>query len=158
MTNQASGTPTPPHPLPAATASPPPAATEGVQAVPAMPALPGAVMRVLAQRPLVAGETVADYDDLFGRVAAAVAPADAIEWIWVKDVVDLVWEARRLRRMRDAVLTTARLEALAHRLSPILKADGRLEAAASAEAGRLARGWTRGEPRARLASPSGSGR
>ena len=47
MTRQATDIHTSPHPPPAATAPPPPAVTEGV---PAAPAVPGAVMRVLAHR------------------------------------------------------------------------------------------------------------
>jgi hypothetical protein len=111
-------------------------------------AVPVAVARVLAQRPLTADEAAADYDDLFGHVAAAVAPTDAIEWIWIKDVVDLVWEARRLRRLREALLATARVETLADMLRKFIEADGGSRAAAATEAGRLAGGWGRHETRA----------
>ena len=52
------------------------------------------------------------YDRLLTGVGVAVGPKDVIEWLWVKDFVDLLWEAQRLRRMRVALLTGARRQAL----------------------------------------------
>src|ERR1700680_24366 len=48
--------------------------------------------------PLIEGEDAAAYDELLTRVSAAVKPADILEDIWVRDIVDLVWHAFRLRR------------------------------------------------------------
>jgi hypothetical protein len=42
--------------------------------------------------PLIPGEDPEAYKALQTRVAAAVAPKDVLEEIWVRDVVDLVWE------------------------------------------------------------------
>ena len=50
--------------------------------------------------PLVRGEDPAAYDQLAARITAAVAPANVIEEIWVRDVVDLVWDVVRLRPRR----------------------------------------------------------
>jgi hypothetical protein len=50
--------------------------------------------------PLVNGEDGAAYDRLAARIMAAVAPANVIEEIWVRDVVDLVWDVVRLRRLK----------------------------------------------------------
>jgi hypothetical protein len=49
---------------------------------------------------LASGEDAAGYDELAGRIATAVAPENVIEEIWVRDVVDLVWDVVRLRRLK----------------------------------------------------------
>jgi len=55
---------------------------------------------------IVAGEDTAAYDDLAARIAGAVAPATIVEQLWVRDVVDLVWEVVRLRRYKASLLAT----------------------------------------------------
>jgi hypothetical protein len=83
-------------------------------------ALPASDLRVLprdlgslfAQRPLIQGESEDEYDDLLSRVTSAVAPADVIEAVWVKDIVDLIWESQRLRRLKASLLMAARKQAV----------------------------------------------
>ena len=41
------------------------------------------------------------------QISAAVGPFDFLEEIWVNDVVNLVWETQRLRRLRAALLQSA---------------------------------------------------
>jgi hypothetical protein len=41
------------------------------------------------------------------QISAAVRPLDFLEKIWVNDVVNLVWETLRLRRLRAAPLQSA---------------------------------------------------
>jgi hypothetical protein len=60
---------------------------------------------LLGAPPLVGGEDAAAYDELLARVAGAVAPADVLEEMWVRDVVDLAWETLRLRRLKALLLT-----------------------------------------------------
>jgi hypothetical protein len=94
-------------------------------------ALPASDLRVLprdlgslfAQRPLIAGESEDEYDELLSRVTSAVAPADVIEAMWVKDIVDLMWESQRLRRLKASLLMVARKKAIDH-LSEL--AEGRM--------------------------------
>ena len=45
--------------------------------------------------PLIEGEDAGVYDELLLRISAAVRPHDIFEEIWVRDIVDLVWEAFR---------------------------------------------------------------
>jgi hypothetical protein len=40
-------------------------------------------------------------------VSGTVGPVDLIEAAWVRDVVDLIWEALRLRRLKAALMTSA---------------------------------------------------
>jgi hypothetical protein len=78
---------------------------------------------LLGRPPLVHGEDEGAYAELLARVQAAVGPKDVIEEFWVRDVVDLSWEAVRLRRIKASVLTAAMHRALEKVLAPILNTD-----------------------------------
>src|SRR5712672_3808645 len=52
-------------------------------------------------------EDTAAYEEIFTRISDVVKPADFLEEIWVSDVVALVWEAFRLRRLKTCLLETA---------------------------------------------------
>jgi hypothetical protein len=54
--------------------------------------------------PLLEGEDAALYDDLVGRMCAAVKPVDIIDELYVADVVSLEWEIRRWRRLKIGLL------------------------------------------------------
>jgi len=56
---------------------------------------------------LLEGEDQAHYTELLQKVTAAVEPGDIIEEFWVRDVVDLLWEALRLRRLKAALLASS---------------------------------------------------
>jgi len=62
--------------------------------------------------PLLEGEDSAAYDELLVRISGAVKPADILEEIWVRDLVDLVWEAFRLRRLKANLMTVVAHEGL----------------------------------------------
>jgi hypothetical protein len=62
--------------------------------------------------PILEGEDAAAYDELFGRVCAAVKPADVIDEIFVADVVALEWEVLRWRRLKLSLLRARGLKAL----------------------------------------------
>ena len=61
---------------------------------------------------LIAGENAGSYDELLARVTAALKPADIMEEIWVRDMVDLVWETLRLRRLKASLLAASANEGL----------------------------------------------
>jgi hypothetical protein len=54
--------------------------------------------------PLIEGEEESTYDEFLARTSSAVKPKDLIEEIWVRDIVDLSWEALRLRRIKASLL------------------------------------------------------
>ena len=54
--------------------------------------------------PLLEGEDAALYDDLVGRMCAAVKPVDIIDELYVADVVSLEWEIMRWRRLKFSLL------------------------------------------------------
>jgi biotin carboxyl carrier protein len=70
--------------------------------------------------PLLEGEDTAAYDDLLVRISGAVKPADIFEEIWVRDIVDLVWEAFRLRRFKANLMTAVAHVALEDILEPLM--------------------------------------
>ena len=59
---------------------------------------PAARLDIFGPPPLIEGEDAAAYDELLIRISAAVKPADILEDIWVREIVDLVGSAFRLRR------------------------------------------------------------
>lgn len=84
------------------------------------PAPAPAAMALLAPPPLIEGENAASYDDLLARISGTLKPADILEEIWVRDVVDLVWDAFRLRRLKAHLLKAAAHEGMADIIGPLL--------------------------------------
>ena len=63
--------------------------------------------------PILEGEEdTAAYDELFGRVCAAVKPVDVIDEMLVADVVALEWEVLRWRRLKSSLIRARGLKAL----------------------------------------------
>jgi hypothetical protein len=62
---------------------------------------------------LANGEDAAAYHQLAARFTAAVAPANVIEEMWVRDVVDLVWDVMRLRRLKAGLFTIGASDGMA---------------------------------------------
>src|SRR5436190_12278018 len=64
-------------------------------------------LEIFGPPPLLDGESQEVYDTLLARVTGAIHPKDIIEEIWVHDIVNLVWEILRLRRLRVALLSSS---------------------------------------------------
>jgi hypothetical protein len=92
---------------------------------------------LLGPPPIIYGEAKDAYDAFFARVQASVQPKDIFEEIWVRDVVDLVWWAQRLRRLRDNLLVAKTQEAVTAVMRPII---------GDYNAHNLAARWARREP------------
>jgi hypothetical protein len=84
--------------------SPPAGAPPGAASATALPIIPPDIKELLGRPPLLRGEVAADYWRIFERLALERSPRDYIEWLYLKDVVDALWEERRCRRMRDALI------------------------------------------------------
>jgi hypothetical protein len=54
--------------------------------------------------PLVPGEDLEQYRRLQNFVADALQPRDIIDWLWVRDITDLEWEAIRLRKIKATLI------------------------------------------------------
>jgi hypothetical protein len=89
--------------------------------------------------PLIEGEDTAAYDELLIRISSCVKPVDIFEDIWARDIVDLVWEAFRLRRLKASLMTAARHKGLEKVLVPLLGEE---------DASDLAEDWARRNPSA----------
>jgi hypothetical protein len=85
-----------------------------------------------------------------------VGPKDILEEFWVRDVVDLLWETLRLRRMKASIVTVATRGALVEILAPIVDAGVSRDADPlsvdlmfkETPAQKLAAGWYRREGKA----------
>lgn|SRR5262245_10837507 len=61
---------------------------------------------------LLAGEDSVAYDDLLARVSGHLKPTDIVEEIWVREIVDHIWENLRHRRHQTAFIQAAVLQRL----------------------------------------------
>jgi hypothetical protein len=64
-----------------------------------------ATLPLLGAPPLIRGEDARSYDELLARICDTLRPSDSLEEIWIRDVVDLIWETFRLRRIKASLLT-----------------------------------------------------
>ncbi|WP_238296019.1 hypothetical protein [Methylobacterium soli] len=121
-----------------------------------LPALPRHLDFLLEERPLLPGETAEQYDTLLRTFIGQVKPVDVIEAIWVKDIVDLIWEAKRCRRWRGQILAQARLQAATALILPVLEARNhnafKPDFEQRREAESLALGWLDGNANEALAT------
>jgi hypothetical protein len=68
--------------------------------------------RLFAPPPLLEGEDAAAYDELYGRVCAAVKPVDVIDEMLIVDFVVLELDILRWRRWKSNRIRERGLEAL----------------------------------------------
>jgi hypothetical protein len=79
--------------------------------------------RFFGPPPLIAGENRVQFEAMRDQISAAVGPRDFLEEILVNDVVNLVWETLRLRRLRAALLQAAAPEGVDHILNQTIAID-----------------------------------
>jgi hypothetical protein len=113
---------------------------------------------LLGPPPLLEGEDAVAYDALKSRILSAVKPQDAIEEIWVRDILDLLWETTRLRRQKAKLMHASARSGLYTLLRPLvddlemLRApflhDASSDETHYASLEELIRGWVLGEPEA----------
>jgi hypothetical protein len=77
------------------------------------------------------------YDELLTGISSTVKPADILEDIWVRDIVDLVWEGFRLRRLKVNLMTATAHKGLKEALTPLV---------GWSEADDLAKAWALRKP------------
>jgi len=88
-------------------------------------AVPGQVQRLTVFGPplLLEGEDAAAYDELLGRICAAVKPVDIIDEMFIADIAALEWEVLRWRRLKWSLMQEAGLKALENFLAGELEYD-----------------------------------
>jgi hypothetical protein len=81
------------------------------------------VPRLFGPPQLLQGEDAAGYDELLGRVCAAIKPVDVIDQIFIDDLVSLEWELLRWRRLKSNLMRTCGVTALKYFLNANLDYD-----------------------------------
>jgi len=74
--------------------------------------IPEDILSLFGDPPVLSTENRKIYSDLLCRVAQAVKPKNMIEWMLIKDIVDLSWEIQRLRRYKSQLIERARRSSL----------------------------------------------
>jgi hypothetical protein len=62
--------------------------------------------------PALAGKASVRYGELLACVRETLAPADVLEQLWMRDIVDLAWEAMELRKLKADLLKAAEGEGM----------------------------------------------
>ena len=83
--------------------------------------VPSEILGLLGDPPLVRGEDPEDYHRLFNQLAATIDPQDFVEWIFTKDILDLVWEIKRWRGVKSAFFETELLRSGSHLVKELLE-------------------------------------
>ena len=78
---------------------------------------PAALAKFFDDPPLLPSVSREEYERLFSAILDAAAPADAIAWLFTRDIADLSWEIRRERAVKARVIATAR-NAVVEKLTP----------------------------------------
>lgn len=111
-----------------------------------LPAIPAHLDFLFDDRPTLPEENEEHYDALLRSMIQQVKPVDVIEAIWVKNIVDLIWEAKRMRQWRGRILIQARLKAVEDFITQALKNEDPtgLSMLGGPSADALAAGWMAG--------------
>jgi cobalamin biosynthesis protein CobT len=75
--------------------------------------IPGDIREIWGPAPLLRHEDPETYERLARQISHDVAPTDVIDWLAVKDVLDLTWEIRRLRRFKAMLIELKREDKMA---------------------------------------------
>jgi hypothetical protein len=113
------------------------------------PTVPEEIRVLLGPSWIVEGEDVQLYEDLLAAVGAAVKPMDLIDWLLLKDFVDLTWEIQRNRRNRESLMRLGRVAAMKSILASIMQdSEMPFDLGKSDEPTVLALNWFSGEKEA----------
>jgi hypothetical protein len=78
--------------------------------------------------PLVGDETIESYRRLFGMIVAGLNPVNAIDWLYMKDVVDLSWQIRRERIVLADFIKLMQMDVVRDLLKATFDPAGTIEA------------------------------
>lgn len=90
---------------------------------------PGNLVEFLGDPPLVGDETVESYNSFFAAIVAGLNPANSIDWLYTRDVVDLSWQIRRERAILAGVVKSFQTEIVRELLKATADAPDALHAA-----------------------------
>jgi hypothetical protein len=78
---------------------------QAIESMPGGAAAPVTTFALLGAPPLISSEDRAAYEELLARICATLRPSDSLEEVWIRDLVDLVWDTFRLRRIKATMLS-----------------------------------------------------
>ncbi len=81
--------------------------------------VPAALRSLFDKPPLLDGEDPKAYWAFFSLIVQEKRPSDAIQWLWVRDIVNFTWEHDRLLRLKPALLEAGRKAAVTKLLAPV---------------------------------------
>src|SRR5215211_4955719 len=90
-------------------------------AAPCRTVVPADVKELFENPALLMDESEDEYHKLVSQLAAVVNPGDFLEWIELRDIADLIWNAQRFRKIKAAALKGAQAETLASLLFTMLR-------------------------------------
>jgi hypothetical protein len=70
---------------------------------------------------LLKGEDRSEYNRLLEATVSAVKPADIFEHVFVRSIINLIWEAKRYRGLVTETIAAAELKALEQVLRPLMR-------------------------------------
>ena len=117
-----------------------------------LPAIPHHLGFLFDERPLLPGENPTQYEALLRELVRKTKPKDVVDAIFVKDILDLIWEAQRLRRWRRQILHQARFDAAKSLITPLIEYKNRGRVTMDGphldehEVTQLVLGWLQGHP------------
>ena len=96
---------------------------------------------------IIEGEDPERYEKVLAEVGAAAQPIDFIDWLLVKDMVDLTWEIQRTHLRRERLMRTERLSSLKSVIFSILYSENgsSYDVKNDPTVSRIAAKWARGD-------------
>lgn len=82
------------------------------------PLYPRSIAFLIEERPLLWYESADDYDELRREVFTELSPNGALECVFVKNLVDYIWELRRMKKMKHVAINFVMPKAATDLLEP----------------------------------------
>jgi hypothetical protein len=96
---------------------------------------------LLPDPPMLSSESADDFKALREALEDEIKPRGIIERMIVAEISNIVWEIRRLRRFKPAIINMAIMSALQDLLKPLLSEPDDFADRAGQKADSLSRGW-----------------
>lgn len=74
--------------------------------------IPKEIRALICQRNILSSEDPKQYDDLLRVLIETCQPQDALQWLQIKDLQDLIWEKARLKRIKPGIIEIRQKDAL----------------------------------------------
>jgi len=85
--------------------------------------LPPEIARIFRKPPLLVGESSREYAEICKSLVHTINPQNHLEWLLLKQVLDLYWEILRLSRFKTEIVNMCWCEALRQAVESILEGE-----------------------------------